>query len=324
MIYGISFQQGLNLQINANFILFYKNRKMFIYMFLFFFTSVTYASICNVLSLSGGGSFGAVEMGMLEGLSNSGVLPKKYDIITGISAGGLNAGFLSYYEYYADAFPLVRSIFQNLTTPDVYTTDILGILTHWSIYDNSPLKNTLSGIFSGLSNVGIPHMTLIGASNVDTQHLDIYHFDNLTFTDKINVLLSTSAIPFVFPPHNYNGNLYVDGGVISDELITQVVGQIPCDFYNVTFLSAEGKNTGKVVVNGLFSYVSAVFHLLSATFDNQLARNSDCKYPIGSVYACYPDGILLQNYSILDFNHGMDLYNIGYRHHTCETLPLCG
>jgi len=297
---------------------------MVLSIFLFFFMSVANASICNVLSLSGGGSFGAVEMGMLEGLYDAGQISKKYEIITGISAGGLNAGFLSHYEYYADAFPIVRSIFQNLTTPDVYQTDILGILTHWSIYDNSPLKTTLSKIFSGLSDNGVPPLTLIGASNVNTQHLDVYHFHNLSFADKLDVLLSTSAIPFVFPPHTYNGNLYVDGGVISDELITEVVGQIPCDFYNVTFLSAEGKGGGKIVVDGLFSYLSAVFHLLSSTFDNQLARIGDCKYPIGTVNACYPDGALLENYSILDFNHGMDLYNIGYGHHSCETVPLCG
>jgi predicted acylesterase/phospholipase RssA len=43
-------------------------------------------------------------MGMLDALTGSNQIPTKYDIITGISAGGLNAGFLSYYasrEYYS-------------------------------------------------------------------------------------------------------------------------------------------------------------------------------------------------------------------------------
>ncbi len=284
---------------------------------------VSHASVCNVLSLSGGGSFGAVEMGMLEGLYENGAIPKQFDIITGISAGGLNAGFLSYYEEYPDAFPLVRSVFQNLTTPDVYTVDILGIFTHWSIYNNSPLKATLSGIFQDLQVSGNPPITLIGASNIGTQHLDIFQFHTLDFADKIDVLLSTSSIPFVFPPHSYKGGLYVDGGVISDELITQVLGQKMCDTYNITFLSAEGKGKQNQTVDGLFSYVSAIFRLFFSTFDNQLARIGQCKYPLGTIHACYPNGTLLENYSILDFNKGSELYTIGYSQQICEVFNLC-
>ncbi len=45
------------------------------------------ADVCNVLALSGGGSFGSVQMGVLDALIGSGVAPDTYDIITGISAG---------------------------------------------------------------------------------------------------------------------------------------------------------------------------------------------------------------------------------------------
>ena len=50
----------------------------------------------NQLAFSGGGSFGAVEIGILKRINQ--IEKKKYDIYTGISAGGLNAGFLSYYK----------------------------------------------------------------------------------------------------------------------------------------------------------------------------------------------------------------------------------
>lgn len=298
--------------------------SLFLFSIITLFFNVQANTLCNVLSLSGGGSFGAVEMGMLESLYDSHKIPSSFDILTGISAGGLNVGFLSHYENYADAFPLVRSIFQNLTTADVYDLNILGILSHWSIYDNSPLKNTLTTIFSGLSDHGVPPITLIGASNVNTQHLDIYHFHNLSLSDKIDVLLSTSAIPFVFPPHHFNGNLYVDGGVISNELITQAVGELPCDFYNVTFLSASGRNNPRQNVTGFFSYISSIFHMLFNTFDYQLAQANTCKYPIGVIQACFPDGSLLANYSILDFDYGIELYTIGYNSHECVQMDLCG
>ena len=34
-------------------------------------------STCNVLALSGGGAFGAVEMGMLDGLTEAGQAPSR-------------------------------------------------------------------------------------------------------------------------------------------------------------------------------------------------------------------------------------------------------
>lgn len=49
------------------------------------------SSALNQLSFSGGGSFGAVEIGILKRINE--IEPKNYDLYTGISAGALNAGF---------------------------------------------------------------------------------------------------------------------------------------------------------------------------------------------------------------------------------------
>ena len=58
---------------------------------------IIYVKSLNQLSFSGGGSFGAIEIGILKYLieSNKNV---KYDLYSGISAGALNAGVLSYYK----------------------------------------------------------------------------------------------------------------------------------------------------------------------------------------------------------------------------------
>lgn len=99
---------------------------------------------CNILALSGGGAFGAVEMGILDGLTNSGQAPNVYDIVTGISAGGLNAGFLSYYNNVSQALPDIYSILASLTTKDVYESAILNILSDWSVYTTTTLDSILS------------------------------------------------------------------------------------------------------------------------------------------------------------------------------------
>ena len=64
---------------------------------LLFLLSITFCQCAfNQLSFSGGGSFGAVEIGIIKRLMENNL--QNFDIYTGISAGALNAGFLSYYK----------------------------------------------------------------------------------------------------------------------------------------------------------------------------------------------------------------------------------
>lgn len=281
--------------------------------------------ICNILALSGGGAFGAVEMGILDGLTGSGQAPATYDILTGISAGGLNAGFLSYYTNISQALPDIYTVLTDLTTEAVYESALLNILTDWSVYTTSPLQKTLTQILSQkkVSAAGKP-MTLIGASNVLTEQLDVWHFETLGLPDRVATLMATSAIPFVFPPQKINGSLYVDGGVISNELIHQAMGQLICDSYAVTFISASAHSTEpKTMPTGLLSYTGAVVSLLVDTFDSQLAQVTNCSYPRGTLNACFPTSPSLGNFSILNFDHGAELYALGRSAFRCQKLPLC-
>lgn len=48
--------------------------------------------MCRVLSLSGGGSKGAYEVGVMQTIVNSLEAPhNQYDVITGVSVGAINA-----------------------------------------------------------------------------------------------------------------------------------------------------------------------------------------------------------------------------------------
>jgi predicted acylesterase/phospholipase RssA len=283
---------------------------------------------CSVLALSGGGSFGAVELGVLDGLLQTGSVPDTVDIITGISAGGLNAGYLSYYSSLSEALPPLYTIMANLTTPDIYESNILHILTDWSIYTTAPLEKTLSGILSNVkpSPQDPTPITLIGATNVNRQTLDVFRFDQApTLQERLDILMSTTAIPFVFPPHIYNNTLYVDGGVIANEMISQAVGQKQCNQYAFTFISASNRHAA-INITGLFSYISAIGHLLLDTFDYQLAEYEtlNCNHPRGTIQACFPTSPLLDQYSILDFDHQAELYEIGKSSYDCQVFQYCG
>jgi predicted acylesterase/phospholipase RssA len=281
--------------------------------------------LCNVLALSGGGSFGAVQMGLLDGLLSNSMIPTSYDIITGISAGGLNAGFLSYYTSVNDALPGIYSIYSNLTTADIYTSDLFHIFSTYAVYSTAPLETTLSGIIGKQIQQSPAPITLIGSTNVNSQTLDVFQYNVADLNEKLQLLMATSAIPFVFPPHVMNSDYYVDGGVISNEMIQQALSVKQCDFYNFTFLSASAAHMQQNVT-GFGSYISAIGRLLLNTFDYQLAEYESVKCtqtPRGAINACFPTNPAISQYSILDFDNGALLYAFGKSEFSCMQYEFC-
>ena len=143
--------------------------------------------------------------------------------------------------------------------------------------------------------------------------------------DRVGLLLSTSAIPVVFPPQHFNNSLYVDGGVISNEIIYQLMQYIECDSYNIYFISASEHVVADNKVDGLFSYLSSIVKLLYNTFNYQISQisHNNCLNPIGTITTCFPNSTALDKYSILDFNNADILYNIAKNNNYCHQFPLC-
>ena len=288
-------------------------------------TSITYP-VCNVLALSGGGSFGATQMGVLNGLYDTQRVPDSFDIITGVSAGGLNAGFLSYFNNVGDAFIPIQDIYANLSTSDVYTLDMFGIFSEYSIYSTEPLESTLANVIASYTRADNGPITLIGSTNLNHRTLDVFRYDTATDAEQLDILMATSAIPLLFPPRHINDELYADGGLISNELIQQALSQKSCEFYNFTFISASSKGADNITIDGFFSYVGAVAKLLFNTFDNALAQYESVKCqdtPRGSILACFPSNPALDSYSVLDFDFGTILYALGKSQYNCSSYMFC-
>lgn len=280
---------------------------------------------CNILSLSGGGSFGAVEVGILQDLSNKNNIVSEFDIITGISAGGLNAAFLSYTKKINDSINNLAKIYSSLRNKDIYEKDLIHILKNWGLYDTTPLEETITEIISTKIKEKESPITLIGASNVNKQQLDIFHYDTANFSKKLDILMATSAIPLIFPPRKVGEYLYIDGGSIDNEIIYQAMGQLKCDYYNYLFISASNKNVNNKNINNIIEYTKSVVNLIVNTFDYELAglKNISCLHPHGIIDACLPTDPELEKYSYLDFNNGDKLMEIGRNSYSCQQLPLC-
>jgi NTE family protein len=67
--------------------------------------------------LSGGGSLGAVQVGMLQALSERGITP---DLLVGTSAGALNAVFVAAHGAGSHALEELADIWTTLRRDDVF------------------------------------------------------------------------------------------------------------------------------------------------------------------------------------------------------------
>ena len=278
------------------------------------FSSVS--CVLNQLSFSGGGSFGAVEIGIIKNLIERNFI--NFDLYTGISAGALNAGFLSYYKNINEGITKAENIYKAINNRMVYK---LLPPTEVSVLNTEPLFNTLIKVIDKMPNEPVIH-TLIGATNLYSGNLDVYSFEDNDDLNKVYLLMSSSAIPGLFPPIRYNGNQYADGGTLSNELL-QVENSN--QYINITFVTPyEGYIYDNTPINSLKEMIKRTINIVTSNFNNQMAKiNQNCENPVGEINKYFVKPELLKGYNILNFDNGKELIDIGYNNVEHKKYKLC-
>jgi NTE family protein len=278
---------------------------------------VVFSNATEQISFSGGGAFGAVEIGILKRILSE--KSQKYDRYTGISAGGLNSGFLSYYSNINEGVKDAEIMYSNLRNNDIY--EILPT-TRNSLLNTKPLYKTLSTIVANMTNEPVIE-TIIGAANLYTGNLDTYLYDSTLDTeDKIKLLMSTSAIPVVFPPIQFKGYMYADGGTLSNELLDIVHSP---DYLNITYITPydtmiEDDNE----IDTIEEMILRTFRVVKHNYNNPITQlNQNCETPYGEVNYYYVTPSVLSGYSMLNFNKGAELIEIGYLNTKSKKYKLC-
>ena len=281
---------------------------------IFFFSSI--ASALNQLSFSGGGSFGAVEIGILKRLMETD--PKQFDLYTGISAGALNAGYLSYYKNLNLGIKSAELLYSNIKNRMIY--DILPN-TGVSLLNTDPLKKTLENIIRTMPNPPAIH-TLIGATNLYSGKLDIFKFEDQNNIDKVLLLMSSCAIPGMFPPIKFNDQLYADGGTLSNELIDV---EHDTNYLNITFITPyEDYAYNDTPINSIKDMLCRTAMIILSNFNNPMSSiNENCRVPIGEINKYYVPPEVLKGYNILNFNRGQELVDIGYKNMIHKRFSIC-
>jgi NTE family protein len=284
------------------------------YLLILLLTSVI--SALNQLSFSGGGSFGAVEIGILKRVME--LENKKFDLYTGISAGALNAGFLSYYPDINKGIQNAESLYLSIKNRMIY--DVLPP-TGISILNSHPLQNTLTKMLSSMPNQPLVH-TLIGATNLYSGKLDIYNFEDQDETNKVLLMMSSCAIPGIFPPIQFNNQLYADGGTLSNELIEV---EHDNNYLNITFITPyEDYIYDNTLIKSLKDMLCRTAMIVMNNFNDPISSlNQNCKVPIGEMNKYYVPSDVLRGYNILNFDKGNELINIGYNNVVHKRYNIC-
>ncbi len=270
----------------------------------------------NQLAFSGGGAFGAVEIGLLKKINE--LDPKTYDVYTGISAGGLNAGYLSYFPNINIGILRAQRLYSTLKNRDVYS---VSPSTGISLLNTDPLRKTVSSIIYDMNSEPTIH-TLIGTTNLYSGNLDVFTFGENNNDGKIDLLLATSAIPVVFPPIQYKDSLYADGGTLQNQLLDVVHDNT---FLNITYITpSEGYSYNSAPIDDIETMIKRTASIVMSNFNNGITKiYSDCDVPIGQINQYYVPSKALEGYSMLNFDTGDELVKIGYENLQRRTYNIC-
>lgn len=208
--------------------------------------------VVNFLALSGGGDDGAFGAGLLSGWTASGKRPE-FDVVTGVSTGALTAPFAFLGPKYDAA---LKDVFTQSNTADIAVVHpVKGLLGGDSLASNAPLAKVVAHYVDDrfLAEVAAEHRKgrrlLIGTTNLDAERPVIWDMGAIATSGQPEalqlfrtVLLSSAAIPAVFPPGfikvsadgvSYD-EMHVDGGA------TREVFLVPTQFMAKTVDSRLG------------------------------------------------------------------------------------
>jgi NTE family protein len=171
--------------------------------------------------LSGGGSLGAVQVGMLQALAERRITP---DLLVGTSAGALNAVFVAAHGAGPAALDQLAATWVALRRDDVFPVRAPRMLlaltgARDSLCTHQGLERLVRRQvgFARLEDAAIP-VHLVATDLLSGEEVLLSEGDALT------AVLASSAVPAVLPPVRRDGRTLVDGGLADNAAISKAVG----------------------------------------------------------------------------------------------------
>jgi NTE family protein len=176
--------------------------------------------VTTAFVLSGGGSLGAVQVGMLRALADQRVTP---DLLVGTSAGALNAAFVAGHGVTPSSVDALAEVWSRLSTRSVFSLDLRHALAALAGRRGALLVDRgMRGLlhehlqFGRIEDSSVP-LVVIATDQLTGREVE------LTEGDAQQAILASCAIPAVFPAVTVDGMPLVDGGLANNTALSTAV-----------------------------------------------------------------------------------------------------
>ncbi len=168
---------------------------------------------------AGGGSLGAIEVGMLRELVNWGVAP---DLVIGASAGAINGAYFACHPHMEGTTKL-ETLWRSITRAEVLPwswRSMFGMIAgnRGHLVESFGLQRLLNRNFgeARLEESAVP--LYVVATDMNTGDEVVLSSGNI-----VKAVLASAAIPGVFPPVEVDGRKLIDGGVANNTPVSTAI-----------------------------------------------------------------------------------------------------
>jgi NTE family protein len=248
--------------------------------------------------LSGGGSLGATQVGMLRGLFAAGVEP---DMLVGTSVGAVNAAWIAGWPS-SEGVDKLAEIWTGLRRDDVFPigwTAAMGLLGRGKhLISSSGLRSILERHmpYERLEQAQLP--VHVVATELKSGRAMV-----LSSGPAVSALLASCAIPGVFPPVTIGRRELVDGGVANH---TPIATAVELGAQVIYVLSIGYPWLHEEPANALGMALQALARLVEQRLESEIASYKDVA-DIRVVPAIDPMPV-----SPADFSQTNELIELGY------------
>jgi len=249
--------------------------------------------------LSGGGSLGAVQVGMLRALFEKQLCP---DFVVGTSVGAVNAAWIAGNE--PDSLDELAEIWLGIRRHDVFPISpltgargLLGRSNHFVANDNLRTLLERNIPYERLEEARLPLHVI--ATELKSGRATI-----LSSGPAVPALLASCAIPGVFPPVTIERREYVDGGVANHTPITVAIELGATRIY---VLPVGYPWLNKEPTNALGMALHALARIVELKLDAEVTANRG----VADIHVL--PALDLADVSPADFSHTKELIDWGYK-----------
>ncbi|ANN19128.1 patatin [Amycolatopsis orientalis] len=168
--------------------------------------------------LGGGGSLGAMQVGMLRALSEAGITP---DLVVGTSVGSLNAAVLALGD---DSGDRLNRIWSRMTRHEAFPGGVLSQVRTLRHSKTNLFPNTgLAAIVDEHIGEGVRFEDLTLPLGVVATDVDTAEPLLIRSGPVLAPLLASCAIPGIYPPVPYGDRMLYDGGLVANVPMRQAL-----------------------------------------------------------------------------------------------------